>query len=147
MLKFSINKSTKEQLYQHLLRVDNDYIPPLHEVTDIEKFAEKLEKKAITLEYFDGVNLVALYTAYLNLEDKCIWGTNLSIEKEYRGTGLFREFHNRYLRYFSEMYAAQFGVFYIRATVKNVELLPKYIKLGYREYKREDGLAFIEIEI
>lgn len=147
MLTFSINRATQTQLYQHLLKVDNDFTPPLHEVTDIKQFAEKVADKAITLEYFDGNNLVALYTTYLNVEQGCIWATNLSIIKEYRGTGLFHEFHNRLVRFFSEMYAEQYGVYYIRAAVKNWNLLPKYFKIGFREYKRENNLAYIECEI
>lgn len=87
-LIYSFNKSTEQQIKDHLWRVDTDFATPLHSYADIAQYARKLAASAIRVESFIELNLVGLLAVYYNSEKQFIFGSNFSIEKEYRGKGM-----------------------------------------------------------
>lgn len=87
-LKYAINKATKHQIKDHLCRVNEDFSVPLRTYVDINQYAKKLADRAICVEIFANEKLVGLLAIYLNVEEKFIFGSNFSIDKEYRGKGL-----------------------------------------------------------
>ena len=86
--KHQFNKSSFEQIRDHLWRVDEDFIPALHTYIDIDLYAAKLKKSAILLEFYDLKNLVGLMGGYYNPEGKFLFVSNFSIEKKFRGSGM-----------------------------------------------------------
>lgn len=84
----SFNKSTEQQIKDHFWRVDADFTPPLHTYVDIAQYAQKLATSSVRLEIFIGGNLIGLIAGYYNPEKQFIFGSNFSIEKEYRGKGM-----------------------------------------------------------
>ncbi|WP_271424726.1 hypothetical protein [Aequorivita sinensis] len=87
-LKYAINKATIHQIKDHLIRVDEDFAIPLRTYVDINHYAKKLADRAICVEIFAEEKLVGLLAIYYNVEEKFIFGSNFSIDKEYRGKGL-----------------------------------------------------------
>lgn len=87
-INYVFNKATEQQIKDHLWRVDADFVIPLHSYADIAQYARKLAASAIRVESFVGGNLVGLLAVYYNSEKQFIFGSNFSIEKEYRGKGM-----------------------------------------------------------
>jgi hypothetical protein len=144
MLKFSVNQSTKDQIQEHLIKVDGDFTPPLHECIDIDAYSEKIANKALKIEVFDEHKLVALIAGYLNLKENLLFITNMSIEKSYRDTGLFYDMNDYLNGFLTEQYPGKIGYLQIQAEVRNSKLLPLYRKVGYFEFKTVNGSSFIE---
>ncbi|NGX84747.1 GNAT family N-acetyltransferase [Aequorivita sp. KMM 9714] len=87
-LTYTFNKSTEQQIKEHLWRVDKDFKPALHTYVDIDSYSKKLANSAVRLEYFNENQLIGLMASYFNLDNKFLFITNFSIEKEYRGQGM-----------------------------------------------------------
>lgn len=87
-LTYTFNQSTEQQIKDHLWRVDKDFKPALHTYVDIGNYSKKLADSAVRLEYFNENQLIGLMASYFNLDNKFLFITNFSIEKEYRGQGI-----------------------------------------------------------
>lgn len=87
-VNYVLNMGTEQQIKDHLWRVDADFVIPLHSYADIDQYARKLADSAIRVESFAGENLVGLLAIYFNAKEQFIFGSNFSIEKEYRGKGV-----------------------------------------------------------
>ena len=85
---YSFNKATEQQIKDHFWRVDADFSPPLHTYVDISIYAEKLATSSVRLEIFIEANLIGLIAGYYNSDKQFLFGSNFSIEKEYRGKGM-----------------------------------------------------------
>lgn len=147
MKTFSVNQSTKDQIQQHLIRVSKDYIPPLTDEFEYEKFADKLASKSTRIEYFDNGNLVAVIAVYVNKEENFAYGTNFSIEKSYRGMGLSIKLHDQLLAHISELNKSGYGISSLRAEVRSEQILAFYTKIGYNEIQRRENSSIIELKL
>ncbi|MGO3184200.1 MAG: hypothetical protein ACTIJ9_15345 [Aequorivita sp.] len=87
-LTYSFNKSTEQQIKEHLWRVDKDFKPALHTYVDIDVYAQKLAESSVRLEYYMEEKLIGLMASYYNTEKQFLFITNFSIEKQYRGQGM-----------------------------------------------------------
>lgn len=87
-INYFFNKSTEEQIKDHLWRMDSDFLPPLHTYVAIDDYAKKLYENAFRIDYFVDSKLIGLIGLYYNPEEKFIFVSNFSIEKEYRGKGM-----------------------------------------------------------
>lgn len=87
-INYSFNKSTEQQIKDHLWRMDPDFTPPLHTYVDINQYAQKLVANAVRIDNFMGTNLIGLIATYYNPEKEFLFFSNMSIEKKYRGKGV-----------------------------------------------------------
>lgn len=86
---FSLNKATKENIFDHLLHCNYEFIPPLSYRLDIKNYSCKIFENADLFEaWVDGV-LIGLVAAYCdNNINKASYITNVSVFKEWRGGGV-----------------------------------------------------------
>lgn len=87
-IKYAFNKSTEQQIRDHLWRMDPDFSPPLHTYVDINLYARKLAINAVRIDSYYGSKLVGLIATYYNPEKEFLYVSNISIEKDYRGKGI-----------------------------------------------------------
>jgi hypothetical protein len=66
-LKF--NQSTTDDLEKHLIRCDRLFYPVLSSRVDIKKYAEKINLRGNTIEYWQDQNLIGCI-AYYNNDDE-----------------------------------------------------------------------------
>lgn len=87
-IKYSFNTSTKQQISDHLWRMDRDFMPPLHTYVDIDQYSQKLAANAVRIESYMGSKLVGLIATYYNRDKMFLYVSNISIEKDFRGKGI-----------------------------------------------------------
>jgi len=85
MINYSENKSTLEQIENHLLQCDNTFIPNLSEYVDIKEYSKKILNKTIRFECFDDEKLIGLIAAY---KGEKLYITNVSTDPDYTKKGI-----------------------------------------------------------
>lgn len=88
MIHFAFNQSSSSDVKSHLERVSPLFRPELTSYVNLEKYSDKIYKKANRIEIWDGEMLIGLIAYYLNTEESFAFITNVSLEKEYGGSGL-----------------------------------------------------------
>lgn len=84
--EISKNQSAILDIYNHLKRCDQDFVPQLSSYVDIKSYSEKLYNNALRYEYWSKDNLVGLLAVYLNESHSTAFITNLSIEQAFMGS-------------------------------------------------------------
>lgn len=83
------NTASEEELYQHLIKCNNDFVPPLSGTVDIKKYSRKIFDKAIRFEAWSDNILVGCLAGYFNDKTNHLaFITNVSVIKEYWGQGI-----------------------------------------------------------
>jgi ribosomal-protein-alanine N-acetyltransferase len=88
-IRFATNSGNLEQTVAHLHACSPTITPPLHEKVNIEAYAEKIVRLAVSFEAWDGDTLIGLVAAYLN--DPSGQGgfiTHVSVLPGYNGQGI-----------------------------------------------------------
>ena len=68
-VRFAQSTATADQIRAHLLACEQSFVPPLAGRLDIEDYAEKIARKAVTFEAWREPELAGLVAAYLNDPD------------------------------------------------------------------------------
>lgn len=165
-LVYSFNKSTVQDIKDHLYRVDQDFKPALHTYVDIDSYSQKLAKSAVCLEYFKGAELVGLMAGYYNPEKQFLFITNFSIERQFRGQGmelimeLLKLFEAKYSEVSSEILklgedfwkVLQINIETNEKPIKNIQtevrndnssLIFFYKKLGFAEFEKGKDSTYL----
>jgi GNAT superfamily N-acetyltransferase len=88
-IKFTIQKSTESNVYNHLSYIDNDFVPRLSNKIDLNSFSKKISNNTIRFEAWHVDKLIALVSAYFNnYEAKTGYINHVGVCKEYRGLGI-----------------------------------------------------------
>lgn len=88
LFNFTVNKASKNQIYNHLIRCNNLFQPPLSSIVDLKNYSVKIRSFATTFEIWNNKRLVSLVAIYVNdLENKIAYITNVSVEKLFQGKG------------------------------------------------------------
>ncbi len=91
-IKYHINNSTYNDVYEHLNECSNEFVPKLDSYVDIESYSDKIVNKSIRFEAFYGTKLVGLIAVYIG--DDLGFITNVSIDPEFHGIGLSKRLLN-----------------------------------------------------
>ncbi|MEI6696951.1 MAG: GNAT family N-acetyltransferase [Bacteroidota bacterium] len=86
---YNIKTASAKEIYSHLLKCNDSFIPPLSETINIEEYSNKLFEKSILFEAWDNNILVGCIAAYFNdtfTHNGFI--TNVSVINEYAGNGI-----------------------------------------------------------
>lgn len=85
---FKTKTASEGDIRSHLNLCDDFFSPPLSSRINIDQYAEKIVKNAITFEAWNKNELIGLIAAYLNIENQTSFITNVSVLKEFMGTGV-----------------------------------------------------------
>ena len=89
LLRYSLNNASEAQISAHLMCTDTDFVPPLSDRININKYVQKLITNATRFEAWSGDQLIGLIAAYCNNKDKQIaYITNVSVTKQWTGKGI-----------------------------------------------------------
>lgn len=87
-VNFFVNKASAEQIADHLLCCDADFVPPLSDRVNITDYARKITSKATRFEGWSGGELVGLVAAYCNDQERRIgYITSVSVLRGWAGKG------------------------------------------------------------
>ena len=82
MVEYLLNKASELEIAKHLLHCDADFIPPLSNRIDINKYAQKIASRATRFEAWSDSTLVGLVAAYCNDQENHIaYITSVSVER------------------------------------------------------------------
>ena len=99
-IHFELNTADLYQIESHLLQCANNFIPPLHTITLIPDYAQKIHSLGYRFEAWNETKLIGLVACYLNnFETKIGYITNVSIDEVYMGNGLAKELLKRVCNY------------------------------------------------
>ena len=88
-IEFLLNKASESEIAEHLRACDGDFVPLLSGRVDINKYAQKIEKKAMRFEAWSGGTLIGLVAAYNNdMEMRIAYITSISVLKEWTRKGI-----------------------------------------------------------
>jgi ribosomal protein S18 acetylase RimI-like enzyme len=86
---YCINKSTYEDIIEHLKIVDSCFIPQLSSTVNLEDYGKKLYKFSERFECWNSNKLIGLIAIYTNLENISFsYITNVSVYEVYSGFGI-----------------------------------------------------------
>ena len=139
---YKIKTASREGIVEHLNRCANSFIPPLHTYVDIQKYAEKINKNAITFEAWDKNTLVGLIAAYFNDENTKIgFITNVSMVKEYQGLGIASKLLLLTIEYGKEH---NFRIIRLEVNKINQKALTLYKRNGFVEKQQNVNSVMME---
>lgn len=91
-VEFTLDTATADQIAEHLMRCDGDFIPPLSTRTEIAEYARKISANAVCFEAWAAGALVGLVAAYCNdVTRGSAFITSVSVEAAYRRAGIGSE--------------------------------------------------------
>lgn len=88
-VKYRMNAASTADVERHLLRCDEDFVPPLSTRVNISAYARKLATRATRFEAWCDGTLVGLVAAYCNDADsKSAYITSVSVLREWTRRGI-----------------------------------------------------------
>lgn len=124
-----INHSKLEDIYNHLTRVDEEFVPALSSYTEINLYSKKLFEKSIRFEIWSKKLLVGLLAVYENSTKGEIFISNFSVEKEVQGRGIAQDLYDKC---FNEVYYKKsFKNVYLEVNMLNKRAMKFYLKNGF----------------
>lgn len=131
MIKYNINKSTTEQIKEHLDKCSIHFAPALDTYVNINDYSVKIKNKAIRFEAWNNNILVGLIAMYVNPSEGIGFITNVSVDIEYKGHGVASDLIKQV-----KEYASKNGIETIELEVyqENTKAINFYHKHGFALY-------------
>ncbi len=90
-LTFHQSRADRDEIQEHLMLCETDFIPPLSVRTDIRAYTQKVFERSSRFEAWSGGRLIGLVAAYFNDPDtRVAYITNVSVLRSWRGEGIAR---------------------------------------------------------
>jgi ribosomal protein S18 acetylase RimI-like enzyme len=129
----------------HLKKCDKDFIPPLHEKVNIEEYAHKINKNAITFEAWENNELTGLIAIYCNdHETKTGFITNVSVIKESAGNGIAYELMKNCITYLKEI---KFNGISLEVNGNNLPAIKLYEKFNFILKERKGNSLILQLNL
>lgn len=126
---YTENKSTIEDLKNHLELVSSSFVPVLSERVNINEYSLKIYTNAIRFEAWVNGCLVGLIACYANDErTKSAFITNVSVLSNMRGQGIAKQLFNHLL---SSSHIRRFNSISLAVNSKNNIAISLYKSFGF----------------
>lgn len=135
-ISYSASTASAEQIRQHLLKCDEYFRPSLSSRLDIAEYANKLREKARNIEAWSENNLVGLVSIYINVKNKTIFISNVSVAPSFAGKGIASTLMKRALY---EGSCAGCGEAILEVSREAVGAISLYTKLGFTAVDMDVG--------
>lgn len=140
-LAFAVNRSSQEQILGHLVRCDQQFIPPLSTRTDIGVYAAKIRGHAHTFEAWERGCLVGLVAAYFNGRENSCFITSVSVLPEQTGKGVAGKLVAACLE---KARGEGLATFFLEVSEDNLAAIHLYDKFGFRVTGSRGGALSME---
>lgn len=142
MLIFKIKAAKRQDIYQHLHKVNPLFIPPLENRVDIEKFSDKIFDTAVTFEAWEDDKLVALISSYFNnMVDNYGFINNISVEEQYGTQGIATSLMKSCIEYGRNNH---FKVLGLEVCSHNIKAIRLYEKFDFKIIESNDDFFKME---
>lgn len=138
VISYFTNVSDEKDVLIHLEACDNNFIPSLSSKVNIPEYSKKLVNKSVRFEAWDRLLLVGLVAIYFNEAEKGFI-SNVSLVKEYQGSGIAKRLINICIGYSTEKNIESIE---LEVNLNNIVALNLYYKLGFvnGNIKRSDNI-------
>ena len=124
----TINHSSCDEVALFLSRNAEAFNPPFNQSVDIEAYAQKLTSHAIRFEVRNGGRLVALCSAYINVDNSIAYVPYICVEEAYKGEHLGQRLFEQLEQYCSLNHISRIDLEVRRS---NTHALSFYNRLGF----------------
>ena len=139
------NTATEHDIYKHLLRCSDQFIPPLSVVVNIDEYAKKIASLADTIEVWDNNNLIGLVAIYLNDRvNKRAFITNVSTDESVQGLGIAKDLLHQA---FGRAIALGFKFVLLEVGKDNLRAIALYKKAGFLPSFERNGFVGMHKEL
>lgn len=87
-LEYATSRASERQVFDHLVRCDGRYNPPLSQRVDIAEYARKLRTRAETLEAWHDGELVGVVAIYIDGASAKAFVSSVSVDDAFAGRGI-----------------------------------------------------------
>ena len=120
---------TYDQLFEFILKMDNDFVPPLSARVNLNNYVTKLLESAEVLTCFDAEKIAGVLAFYHNdYVNKYGYITYLAIDEPYRGKGIATQLLDECISYCKKS-----GMYFINVETweTNKPVLRLYMSKGF----------------
>lgn len=140
-LKYSINKSTVQEIIGHLRECKNNFKPTLSSRVKIEEYSTKIYEKAVRFEAWHDGKLIGLIASYFNdMKSKKGFITSVSVDRCYQGKGIAKTLLVSCLKYANDNLFIEIELEVSKYCKEAVNL---YSKSGFRKFSECDNSIFM----
>lgn len=129
MSQITINKSSKAEIHNWFLEVNQEFIPPLANFVEFEIYSAKIFTNANRFELYNDDVLRGLLAAYFNHENKTAFVTLFGISKDFRTLSNIRRLFISFLKEFLKDHRMEYVELEVHR--ENTSLLRFYNKLKF----------------
>lgn len=141
-IQYKLNAATAKDVAAHLEICSNNFVPPLNNTVIIEAYAEKIAKKSITFEAWNGQELVGMVAAYINDAANCTaYITNVSTVNSFSGQGIGKNLLKMCADYALEK---GFREIILEVNSQNHTAVKLYEKNNYRLINTKEKMAIMK---
>lgn len=101
-IEYKINKSSLNDVTEHLTKSSDYFIPKLKTYVNIGDYSTKILNKGVRFESYHNNILVGLLVLYVNDEKKTTFITNVSVYEEYQKMGIAKNLLDNCKKFISE---------------------------------------------
>jgi len=144
-LTYQTKTASTEEIYLHLKKCNNDFIPPLDQKVNLHEYSKKIFEKAITFEAWINKILVGLVAVYFNDVEKYFgYITNVSVLKDYKGKRIAYELMNRCIEYAKQH---NFDQIILEVSSDNYEAIQLYKKFNFAAFENKNNMIGMKMQI
>ena len=143
-IEFIRNHATPDVLEAHLRECDAGFNPPLSHRVDIAAYAERIHANAERFEAWIDNHLVGMVAAYVNLQDRSGFITNVSVIADAREKGIAFALCSQYLQYAQEQKLKSIA---LEVGKDNAAAVRLYEKLGFTMQSARDVTLTLQLNL
>jgi len=143
-MNFSINKSTEKEIYEHLKKCSEYFVPKLDSYIDLKDYSKKLHNKSSRYECYLEKNLVGMINVYLDKLNDFAFITNVSVLPNYLG----KKISNKIINFCEkDLLKNKISKIILEVFVENARAISFYEKNGYKIKLKKNNKFIMEKEI
>lgn len=143
-LEYAVSRACEKQVFEHLVRCDSRYHPPLSQRVDISEYARKLRTRAETLEAWHGGELVGVVAIYINEAPAEAFVSSVSVDDGFAGRGIGSRLVNDAIA-LARLRGA--GGISLEVSPHNLQAIQLYEKHGFRITKDDPQTLHMHLSL
>ncbi len=144
-LKYTEGMASEQEIYSHLIKCNENFIPPLEKKVNIHEYSNKIFQKAVTFEAWSADTLVGLVAAYFNDPDgQSGYLTNVSVIRPYMGKGISSILINRCIDYAKRN---SFRSISLEIAKANHQAINLYRKFRFQKFEDKHTSTLMKLDI
>ncbi len=144
-LKYTEGMAFEQEIYSHLMKCNENFIPPLEKKVNIQEYSTKIFEKAVTFEAWNGDTLVGLVAAYFNDPDgQTGYITSVSTISAYMGKGIASILVNLSIDYARKN---GFRTIFLEVAKANDHSIKFYKKFQFQEFEDEHTSTLMKLDV